>query len=94
MEARLSLADTPAERLAAVREHRHRMLIIERRLGQMFLAGQTTSAATLTAKYYRLEAEQFLVEAGVDLSKEAPMVEPKPAPATPPPAPPDPPKPR
>jgi RNA polymerase sigma factor (sigma-70 family) len=88
MDARLSLATTPAERLAAIREHRNCMLIYQRRLGRLFEAGQVTSAETLKGKYYRLEADELLAEAGGDPNNEAPTPEPKPAPTAPPPAPP------
>ena len=79
MEARLSLASTPAERLAAIREHRNRMLICEYRLIRLFEAGQVKFTDTLMGKYYRLEADQLLIEAGFDLSQELPTTEKKPA---------------
>ncbi len=77
MEARLSLASTPAERLAALREHRNRMLVCERRLVRLAEAGQVKFLDTLMAKSYRLEADELLVEAGGDLSQEEPMSEKK-----------------
>jgi RNA polymerase sigma factor (sigma-70 family) len=86
MQDRLSLATTRAERQAAIREHRNRMLILEQRLEQLVKTGQARITDHLMGKYYRLEADQLLVEQGVDLSKE-PASKPQPD-GTPSPTPP------
>ncbi len=90
MQDRLALAATPAERLAALREYRERMLFLEHLLRRYAETGQGTIANALKGKYYRLEADQLLVEEGVDPSQEAVKPEPEPAPGPPPPLPPAP----
>jgi hypothetical protein len=72
MEARLSLAEAPAERVAAIREHRDRMLILERRLGEGVKSANLPLTELLKGRFFRLEADQLLVEAGVDPAAESP----------------------
>ena len=76
MEDRLELASSRAERLAAIREHRKLVLMLESGLNEYLKGGQCRISDVLKAKYDRLEADQLLVEAGVDLDKEKPAVEP------------------
>jgi hypothetical protein len=92
MEDRLRLAATPAERLDAIREHRNRMISFER-LIRRYTENVGPIAEALKVKYYRLEADQLLAEAGVDPAKEPPVAEtnrnlapPPPAPSSAPPA--------
>ena len=77
MEDRLRLADTPVERLDAIREHRNRMISFEREIRPLVEARQCAPADPLKVKYYRLEADQLLAEAGVDPTKEPPVAETK-----------------
>jgi hypothetical protein len=90
MEDRLRLTTTPAERLDAIREHRNRMVVHERLTGDYVRAGQGHVSDALKGRYYRLEADQLLAEAGVDPAKEPPVTAPKGNPGPPPPAPPSP----
>jgi RNA polymerase sigma factor (sigma-70 family) len=84
MEARLRLAGAPAERIVAIREHRDRMVTLQRHTVRLFQSGQATQNDTLVSKYYRLEADEFLADAGVELETD---IEPSPtAPASAPPA--------
>jgi RNA polymerase sigma factor (sigma-70 family) len=84
MEVRLRLAATATERLAAIREHLDRMTSVELLLKRAFQSGQTKFADVLKAKYYRLEAEQFLAEEEGDVRKPAPAarLQPPPSPGT------------
>ena len=66
MVDRLRIAATEAERLAAIREHRHRMRVLERLVREYARTGQGRGSDSLKATYYRLEADQFLIEAGGD----------------------------
>ena len=75
MEDRLRLAATPGERLDAIREHRNRMAMLEQVMGRYAAVGQGRSSDGLKGKYYRLEAHQFLAEAGGDPEKEPPVVD-------------------
>jgi RNA polymerase sigma factor (sigma-70 family) len=75
MEDRLRLAATAGERLDAVREHRNRMAMLEQVMGRYAAVGQGRSSDGLKGKYYRLEAHQFLAEAGGDPEKEPPVVD-------------------
>jgi RNA polymerase sigma factor (sigma-70 family) len=76
MEDRLRLADTPGARLDAIREHRNRMISLERQIRRSTEAGATIQPAeAFKVKYYRLEADQLLAEAGVDPAKEPPVAE-------------------
>jgi RNA polymerase sigma factor (sigma-70 family) len=84
MEARLHLAEAPAERIAAIREHRDRMLILERRLSQRVKSATVPLTEFLKGKYFRLEADELLAEAGVDPGAEASPVEPERTPKPPP----------
>jgi hypothetical protein len=78
MEDRLRLADTPGARLDAIREHRNRMISLERQIRRSTEAGATIQPAeAFKVKYYRLEADQLLAEAGVDPAKEPPVAETK-----------------
>jgi RNA polymerase sigma factor (sigma-70 family) len=86
MEDRLRLAGTPAERLDAIREHRNLMIALERMTTQWAATFQARTSDGLKGKYYRLEADQLLVEAGGDPQKEAPAPEPKQDAGPPPPA--------
>jgi hypothetical protein len=88
MEDRLRLDTTPAERLAAIREHRNRMIALQRLMGRAAETGQAKISDGLKGRYYRLEADQLLAEAGADPAKEPPGAEPKWNPAPAPPAPP------
>ncbi len=74
MEDRLRLAGTPGQRLDAIREHRNRMAMLEQVMGRYAAAGQARASDGLKGKYYRLEAHQFLAEAGGDPEKEPPVV--------------------
>ena len=53
-------------RLAAIREHRDRMRVMERLVREYARTGQGRGSDSLKATYYRLEADQLLVEAGGD----------------------------
>ena len=75
MEDRLRLAATPAERLDAVREHRNRMISFERLILRYTEKGAGSIVEAPKVKYYRLEADQLLAEAGVDPAKEPPVAE-------------------
>jgi hypothetical protein len=66
MEDRLRLADTPGARLDAIREHRNRMISLERQIRRYTETRQYQPAEAFKVKYYRLEADQLLAEAGVD----------------------------
>ncbi len=78
MEDRLRLADTPGARLEAIREHRNRMISLERQIRRSTEAGATIQPAeAFKVKYYRLEADQLLAEAGVNPAKEPPVAEAK-----------------
>jgi RNA polymerase sigma factor (sigma-70 family) len=77
MEDRLRLADNPGERLDAIREYRNRMISFEREIRPQVEARQCAPADPLKVKYYRLEADQLLAEAGVDPAKEPPVAETK-----------------
>jgi hypothetical protein len=69
MEDRLRLATTQAERIAAIREHRDRMRDVERQTDAYAKTGQGRISDALKASYYRLEADQGLVEERVDVGK-------------------------
>lgn len=84
MEDRLRLATTRAERVAAIREHRDRMQVVERQAEGYVRAGQGRISDALKAGYYRLEAEQALVDEGVDVGKIVPPSLPKSEPSAPP----------
>ena len=73
MEDRLRLAETPGQRLDAIREHRNCMAMLEQVMGRYAAAGQARASDGLKGKYYRLEAHQLLAEAGGDPEKEAPV---------------------
>ena len=98
LDDRIRLASTPGERLEAIREHRNRMTIVDQLAAQYTRTGQGRVADGLRARYFRLEADQFLAEAGVDPEKEPPAAPekegPRPAPSapSPPPARPAPPR--
>jgi RNA polymerase sigma factor (sigma-70 family) len=78
MEDRLRLADTPGARLDAIREHRNRMISLERQIRRYTEAEKPIQPAeAFKVKYYRLEADQLLAEAGVDPAKEPPVAETK-----------------
>ena len=77
MGDRLRLADTPADRLDAIREHRNRMTLFERIMRAYNESGQGKISDALRVRYYRIEADQLLFEAGVDPEKEAPAVYPE-----------------
>lgn len=83
-EDRLRLATTPAERLDAIREHRNRMVVHERLTGDSARAGSGRVLDALKGRYYRLEADQLLAEAGVDPVKEPPVTAPEDNPESPP----------
>jgi RNA polymerase sigma factor (sigma-70 family) len=78
MEDRLRLADTPGARLDAIREHRNRLISLERQIRRYTEAeAPIQPAEAFKVKYYRLEADQLLAEAGVDPAKEPPVAETK-----------------
>jgi RNA polymerase sigma factor (sigma-70 family) len=78
MEDRLRLADTAGARLDAIREHRNRMISLERQIRRYTEAEKPIQPAeAFKVKYYRLEADQLLAEAGVDPAKEPPVAETK-----------------
>lgn len=80
---RIRLAKTRAERVAAIREHRDLTQRVEKIADGYAKIGQCRPADALKARYYRLEAEQNLVEEGVDIGEvELPRL-PKPAAAAP-----------
>ena len=56
MEDRLRLAETPGQRLDAIREHRNCMAMLEQVMGRYAAAGQARASDGLKGKYYRLEA--------------------------------------
>jgi hypothetical protein len=94
LDDRLRLSPTPAERLDAIREHRNRMIFMERFAMESARTGQARRSDGLRGRYYRLEADQILAEAGEDPEKEpAPDAE-KAGAGPAPPAPPPPPLPR
>lgn len=64
MMDRVRMAETEGERLEAMREHRDRLKSLERMAGEYARAGQGHVSDSLKATYYRLEADQLLVEAG------------------------------
>ena len=64
MVDRMRIAATEAERLEAIREYRDRMRDLERLVGGYARTGQGRVSDSLKATYYRLEADQLLVEAG------------------------------
>jgi RNA polymerase sigma factor (sigma-70 family) len=68
MEDQLRVASDRAGRLAAIRDHRDRMKKLEVLYGELLQgeAGHLSSYDVLNVKYHRLEADQLLVEAGVD----------------------------
>ncbi len=91
MADRLRIAVTEAERLAAMREHRDRMRDLEGLVGGYVRAGQGRFSDSLKATYYRLEADQILVESGgqdasqvqlPDLPKRVHAAQPQSAPPT------------
>ena len=90
MERKLETASTRDERIAAMREHRLRMRQLEHRAEDYAKTGQCRESDALQAKDFRLEAEQTLLEQGVD-----PDLRDEPTPAKPgnPSAPPSPPVP-
>jgi RNA polymerase sigma factor (sigma-70 family) len=78
MEDRLRLADAPGARLDAIREHRNRMISLERQIRRYTEAEKPIQPAEVfKVKYYRLEADQLLSEAGADPAKEPPVAETK-----------------
>ncbi|HZW30484.1 MAG TPA: sigma-70 family RNA polymerase sigma factor [Isosphaeraceae bacterium] len=84
MQARLSLATTPAERLTPIREHRERIKAMERQVRELFERGQTRQLNVMLVRYHHLEADQLLAEAGGDPDLEVPPAQPKPAQESPP----------
>jgi RNA polymerase sigma factor (sigma-70 family) len=80
MEGRLSLATTRDERLAAIREHRERIKAMENDVRVLFERGQVPQSGVVEVRYFRLEADQLLVEAGGDPDLEAPPAQLKPSP--------------
>ncbi len=91
MVDRLRIAATEFERLAAMREHWDRMKDLEGLVGGYARTGQGRVSDSLKATYYRLEADQFLVEAGgqaasqvqlPDLPKGVNLAQPQSAPST------------
>ncbi len=91
MADRLRSSVTEAERLAAIREHRDRMKDLEGLVGAYARTGQGHVSDSLKATYYRLEADQLLVEAGgqdvsqvqlPDLPKGVNAAQPQSAPST------------
>lgn len=92
MENKIQAAGARAERIAAIREHRDRMRQIERRADDSTKAGQCQIGEMYKAKDFCLEADQKLIEEGVDPGLDDPAVQPKARDASP--APPAPPAPR
>ncbi len=91
MADRLRIAGSDVERLAATREHRDRMKDLEGLVGGYARTGQGRVSDSLKATYYRLEADQLLVEAGgqdasqvelPDLPKRVNAAQPQSAPST------------
>lgn len=69
MEARLRLASDDRQRLDAIREHRRRTVLMERIVDGYSRTGQCRITEVPRARYYRLEADRLLIEAGGDPSK-------------------------
>ena len=67
-----------AERIAAIREHRSRMISSEQILARNFEEGRSPQADVLKGRYYRLEADELLAEKGSIPSKEVVPTGPKP----------------
>ena len=63
MEAELLLSPNRAEKLASIQAHVERVKRLESIAGQYAKTGQGRASDALKAKYFRLEAEQMLVEA-------------------------------
>jgi hypothetical protein len=63
MEDQLRLGPKPAEKLAAIQAHLERVKRLEKIADQYARTGQGRTSDALKAKYFRLEAEQMLVEA-------------------------------
>ena len=70
MEARLRLALDDRQRLDAIREHRRRAVLLERIVGDYSRTGQCRMSEVPRARYYRLEADRLLIEAGGDPANE------------------------
>ncbi len=70
MEARLRLALDDRQRLDAIREHRRRAVLLERIVGDYSRTGQCRITEVPRARYYRLEADRLLIEAGGDPANE------------------------
>jgi hypothetical protein len=63
LEAEKQLAEKPADRLAAFKGHYDRMRELDRLIGKLQRAGQTTVDQVSSVEYYRVEAELWLVQA-------------------------------
>ena len=83
MEARLRLASDNRQRLETIREHRRRAVRVERLAEGYAQSGQCRKSEVPRARYYRLEADRLLIEAGGDPSKEKEEAEAAPAPKGP-----------
>ncbi len=83
MEARLRLALDDRQRLDAIREHRRRAVLMERIVGDYSRTGQCRITEVPRARYYRLEADRLLIEAGGDPAKEKEEAAADPAPKGP-----------
>ncbi len=89
MEAELELSTTKTRRIAAIQEHRDRMRRNEQMADAQARTGRLDASDVLKARFYRLEADQALLEQGVSPPADDPTSKPRAADAPPiPPAPP------
>lgn len=63
LEAEKELAAQPADRVAAYKGHYDRMRDLDRLIGRLQRAGQTTVDEVSAVEYYRVEAELWLARA-------------------------------
>ena len=63
-------------RLEAIREHRDRMIVLECLTDAAIKADQSGPAEGAKARYFPLEADQFLADEGIDPDKERSTVDP------------------
>jgi hypothetical protein len=79
MDARLSLAATPAERMTAIREYLDRMKSWEAGVTKLVEQGRSTIVDGLEVKYFRLEAEQLLAKEEEVADQNSQPLQPRPA---------------
>jgi RNA polymerase sigma factor (sigma-70 family) len=76
LEDRLRLAANRNQRLEAIREHRDRMIVLVFVMDAAVKAERAGPAEAAKARYFRLEADQFLADEGIDPKQERPTVDP------------------